>query len=145
MKTNFDYHSVPYNFVHCINKQCLHAADCLRHQVALRIPSECEIVCIINPAYATSAGKDSCKFFKADKLMRFASGITHLLDSVPHSDAIVIKQQMLEYFGRNSYYRFLRKERLVNPSEQKYIRQLFHKRGITNEPVYDEYVERYEW
>ena len=52
---------------------------------------------------------------------------------------------MLEYFGRNSYYRFLRKERLISPSEQKYIRQLFRKRGIEDEPVYDEYLERYEW
>ena len=56
-----------------------------------------------------------------------------------------IHQQMLEYFGRNSYYRFLRKERLISPSEQKYIRQLFRKRGIEDEPVYDEYLERYEW
>ena len=77
--------------------------------------------------------------------MQYTSGITHLLDSIPYSDAIVIKQQMLEYFGRNSYYRFLRKERLISPSEQKHIRQLFRKRGIEDEPVYDEYLERYEW
>ena len=52
---------------------------------------------------------------------------------------------MLEHFGRNAYYRFRRKEQLITPSEQKYIRQLFRKKGITDEPIYDEYVERYEW
>ena len=58
---------------------------------------------------------------------------------------ILLLQQMLEHFGRNAYYRFRRKEQLITPSEQKYIRQLFRKKGITDEPIYDEYVERYEW
>ena len=145
MKENFDHSAVPYDFVHCLNQQCPHAVECLRYQVALHLSTECNIISIVNPVYATSAGKDNCKFFKADKLMQYTSGITHLLDSIPYSDASEIKQQMLEYFGRNSYYRFPRKERLISPSEQKYIRQLFRKRGLEDEPVYDEYLERYEW
>ena len=145
MKTNFDYNSVPDNFTHCLNKQCSHAADCLRHQVALHIPSERDTINIVNPVYAAANGGGNCSFFKVDQLLRYASGIMHLLDKIPHSDAIVIKQQMLEHFGRNAYYRFRRKEQLITPSEQKYIRQLFRKKGITDEPIYDEYVERYEW
>lgn len=145
MKANFDYNSVPYNFTHCLNKQCSHSTDCLRHQIALRIPPERDTINIVNPAYAASGNEENCPFFKPDQLLRYASGIMHLLDKIPHSDAVIIKQQMIEHFGRNAYYRFRRKEQLINPSDQKYIRQLFHKNGITAEPVYDEYIERYEW
>lgn len=63
MKTNFDYNSVPDNFTHCLNKQCSHAADCLRHQVALHIPSERDTINIVNPVYATANGGENCSFF----------------------------------------------------------------------------------
>lgn len=144
MKADFDYQTVPYNFTHCLHAQCPQADTCLRHQVALRIPYECERITIINPARTLSAG-ESCPYFAPDKLQRFALGITHLLDSIPHSDAIAIKNQMLERFQRNMYYRFSRKEHLISPTDQKYIRQLFLSRGITSEPVFDEYVEQYGW
>ena len=148
MKTNFDYNSVPDNFTHCLNKQCSHAADCLRHQVALHIPSERDTINIVNPVYAAANGGENCSFFSSICVL-FSHSFLKLwgsfLDKIPHSDAVVIKQQMLEHFGRNAYYRFRRKEQLITPSEQKYIRQLFRKKGITDEPIYDEYVERYEW
>lgn len=144
MKSDFEYSLVPYNFLHCLNGECLHAADCLRHQVSLRIPSDREAVTIVNPARITPAS-EGCPYFMPDRLQRFAFGITHLLDSIPHGDAVVIKQQMIAHFKTHTYYRFLRKERLINPAGQEYIRQLFLKRGLTDEPVYDEYVEQYEW
>lgn len=68
MKTNFDYNSVPDNFTHCLNKQCSHAADCLRHQVALHIPSERDTINIVNPVYAAANGGENCSFFKVDQL-----------------------------------------------------------------------------
>ena len=76
------------------------SADCLRHQVALHIPSERDTINIVNPVYAAANGGENCSFFKVDQLLRYASGIMHLLDKIPHSDAIVIKQQMLEQIGR---------------------------------------------
>lgn len=84
------------------------------------------------------------QLFVLDQPEQYARGITHLLDRVPHNDAVFIKQQMIAHFGQTNYYRFFRKERLVKPHEQKYIRQLFQKRGVTEEPVFDEYVEYYD-
>ena len=81
----------------------------------------------------------------ADKKKRFALGITHLLDSVPHKEALGIKRELMAELNRTTYYRCYRKERLLKPKEQEYIRQLFLKSGIKEEPVYDEYVEQYEW
>lgn len=144
MKSEYDYQLLPETFAHCLNEQCERADGCLRRQAALRMPAERGIVTIVNPAHITPTGED-CSYFKADCLLRFARGITHLLDQVPHSDAVVIKQQLLSHFGRTHFYRFWRKERLLSPGQQEYIRQLFLKRGISGDPVFDEYVEQYEW
>ncbi|WP_102406461.1 DUF6078 family protein [Parabacteroides bouchesdurhonensis] len=144
MKPNFDYKSVPYNFSYCFNDKCKRSAECLRHEISIHIPSEYGVISTISPMYKTPEGKD-CPYFKPDKQERFALGITHLLDEIPHSDAVVIRRQMIDHFQRSTYYRCQRKERLISPDEQEYIRQLFVRHGIKNEPVYDKYVEQYNW
>ena len=97
----------------------------------------------MNPEHVAPSGED-CKLFVPDQPEQYARGITHLLDRVPHNDAVIIKQQMIEHFGQTNYYRFSRKERLIKPYEQEYIQKLFHKRGVTEEPTFDEYVEYYD-
>lgn len=144
MKPDFDYNLVPYRFLHCLNGQCMHAADCLRHQVSLRLPVEHEAVTIVNPARIALV-KEDCPYFMPDRLQRFALGITRLFDSIPHADAVIIKRQMIAHFKTHMYYRFFRKERLITPAGQEYIRQLFLHRGLKEEPVYDEFVEQYDW
>lgn len=144
MKPEFDYQLLPHAFAHCLNGQCERADGCLRRQATLRMPTERGIVTIVNPAHMTPAGED-CPYFKVDCPQRFARGMSHLLDQVPHSDAVAIKQQMLSNFGRTLFYRLWRKESLFSPDQQEYIRQLFLQRGLSSAPVFDEYVEMYEW
>lgn len=52
---------------------------------------------------------------------------------------------MLAHFKQATYYRCRRKERMLDPSEQEYIRKLFVSKGIKELPVYDEYIEKYDW
>ena len=122
MKTDFDYNSMPVSFAHCLNGHCLRADKCLRRQVTLRMPKERAAVMVINPEHVTSDGED-CTYF---------------------IDATVIKRQMMAYFGKTIYYRCCNKERLIKPKEQKYIQELFRKRGVTETPQYDEYIEYYD-
>lgn len=143
MKSDFDYQTLPVSFGHCLNEHCLHADKCLRHQVALRIPKERGLVTIVNPGHVSPDGKD-CTFFIDERPLQYARGMTHLLDRVPLSDAKIIDKQIRAYFGRNNYYRSMSKVRLIKPQEQEYIRQLFRRKGITDEPVFDEYVEYYD-
>ena len=51
----------------------------------------------------------------------------------------------LYYFGRSGYYRFYRKESLLNPKDQAFVRQTFRRYGITSEPAYDGFVDKYAW
>ena len=144
MRADFDYNLVPNGYAHCLNNQCPSAANCLRHQLVSRIPSECKFIRVVNPAHTVSTGEE-CPYFKPDRTERFASGMKHLLDKLPFQVASVIRQQLKEYYGKNFYYRLWRNERLFTPEDQEYIRQLFRSQGIVDEPSFDEYVERYEW
>ena len=143
MSPDFDYSQFPYSFAHCLNAECLRGNTCLRRQVALRMPKERSVVPIVNPAHIVPSGED-CLLFVLDQPEQYARGISHLLDRVPYDDALEIKQRMIGNFGQTTYYRLKRKERLIKPAEQAYIQKLFRNRGITDDPVFDEYVEYYD-
>lgn len=134
----------PYNFLYCINAQCPQAARCLRYQQISRLTPRSHSLDVLNPMRITTENGE-CTHFLVDEQKRFALGITHLLDNVPHSEAVIIKNMLITYFNRATYYRCRRRERLITPAEQTYIRDLFVSRGITDEPLFDEYVLQYDW
>ena len=94
MTPDFDYSEVPFGFNYCLNKSCKQASTCLRYRLYTHIPAACQTIRIINPVYAATID-NVCPFFMPDKKVRYALGITHLLDHVPYSDAVSIKRQML--------------------------------------------------
>lgn len=144
MDKDFNYDLLPHDFAHCLNNTCKLANECLRCRATQYIPAERRTVTIINPVQ-TNPASEECPFFKLDQVQQFALGMTNLLAHIPHNDAVVIKQQMLAYFGRTHFYRLWRKERFFTLEQQEYVRQLFLKRGLQETPVFDEYVGQYEW
>ena len=143
MEKYFNYKDVPKNYLHCLNAQCPHAADCLRFQAALHAGPDTSSFLAVNPAYV--ADNEECPYFRPDCMVRFALGITHLFDNLPHAKAIQIKKMLYNQFKRNMFYRILNKERLIRPEEQDFIRDVFFKEEIEDEPVFDEYIDRYDW
>lgn len=144
MNTDFDYKSFPTTFMHCFNEQCLRGGQCLRRQMALCIPKERGSVIVVNPGHIGSLTGEDCPSFLLDQPQRFARGFSHLFDNVPHRKALAIKSQMLTYFGRTSFYRCYRKERLIKPGEQKRIGEMFRNQNLNEEPQFDEYVDYYD-
>lgn len=143
MDSNFDYKEVPKNYTHCLNEQCVRSADCLRFKVAHYADKDIGSFLTVNPIYA--ANGEECRYFQPDLMTRFASGIKHLLDNLPHTKAVKIKDILYKHFGLNTFYRIQNKKRLIKPEEQDYIREVFLKEGIEEEPVFDEYVDKYDW
>lgn len=144
MNANFDYNSFPHTFSRCLNEQCLRGDQCLRRQLALRIPKEHSSVFVINPGHIDPPTGEGCTSFVLDQPQLYARGFSHLFDNIPHRAALAIKAQMLCYFGRTVYYRCYRKERLIKPEEQKHIQQMFRSQKLTEEPQFDEYVDYYD-
>jgi len=144
MEKEIVYNSVPNSFSRCIQVNCMRADSCLRHRVFLYYVADCNTIPVINPARIPHEGTE-CRYYFADIKVRFARGITHLLDPVPHGKAIEIRRELYSYFKRNTYYRIRNKERLLSPADQSYVRKLFLRKGINVEPVFDEYIEQYDW
>ena len=143
MTDNFNYKDVPGNYAHCLREQCPRASECLRFQVAQYSPETTATLFVINPKHI--ANQKECSYFHSVQLIRHAVGITHLFDNLPYSKARLIKKELLRYFERNRYYRIYRHERSISPEGQEFIRKLFRKEGIQEEPVFDYYTDLYEW
>lgn len=144
MEKDLDYSHVPYTFMHCIHASCVRANDCVRHLIMQHVPSSLESLLMLNPTHIPGDGKD-CSYFFADKKVRFALGTRHLLDNIPYKKAMEIRQALRSYFGKSTYYRIRNQERPITPDEQSYVRQIFLRKGVGEEPVFDEYFEQYDW
>lgn len=144
MEPDFDYNTVPNNYIHCFHTECPHAAKCLRYQVALFVPPEQHIITIVSPLFKVPAGQE-CRYFRPDEMKNFALGMKQMLNELPYNESVIIKQQMIAYFKRTTFYRCQKQERLIKPEEQEYIRQIFLSRGITEPPAFDSYIRQYDW
>jgi len=131
--------------MYCTFAQCVRANDCLRRQMMARITTSGPLsIVIVNPARIPGDGAD-CPHFQADCIVRFALGVTHLLDNIPYSKIRPLKRELISYFKKTTYYRIQEKERRISPGEQAFIRQLFARYEINEEPRFDRYIDEYDW
>ncbi|MDH8701212.1 hypothetical protein M2138_000551 [Dysgonomonadaceae bacterium PH5-43] len=144
MKEEFDYKEVPQSYVHCLNAVCKKSDSCLRFKVGQAIPDEVSVFKIVNPS-PVNKSESECRYFEPIKKLRYALGISHLYDDLPHTKYNRIKKAIHRYLEHNRYYRIYNKEYLITPEQQEFIRDLFRKEGIEKEPVFDEYIERYNF
>lgn len=143
-KDTFDYNSVPFMFTHCFRDLCPRRGDCLRYLAGVHCTEKPYHICTVNPRRIPENPED-CPYFRSTEKVSIAWGVKKLLLNVPLQKSRVMKKQMLAHFGRNTYYRFYRRELPVSPAEQEYVRQLFRRHGVTEEPEFDEYTETYNW
>jgi len=143
MENNIDYSLIPHAFMHCINTSCAQAKDCLRYQAMQHVTSEPVSLSTLNPARFPADG-EKCLYFRTIRKVQYALGITHLLGNLPYDKAVEIKRELSAHFERSTFYRIRNKERYMKPSEQKFIRELFIRKGINEEPVFDSYADQYD-
>lgn len=144
MTNDFDYSSVPFNYIHCFNQDCPLGNTCLRRLVALHAPKETPYVMTVNPA-AYPKNASQCTHFRSIRKMRFAWGMSTTFDNIPYKKALLLKRRIHELYPKTTYYRILHNERSLSPAEQATIAHIFNQIGITAPPVYDSYTEEYDW
>jgi hypothetical protein len=138
-----NYESAPQNFAYCLNEQCSQSANCLRFQARLHIGSTQPFFSILNPLHIEE--QKECSYFRSTEPIRCASGMKHLYDNLPHLKAIRIKSLVNKHFSITTLHRIKTKERLIKPEEIAFIRSVFIQEGITEEPLFDEYIEVINW
>lgn len=144
MTNDFDYSSVPFNYIHCLHPDCLQSERCLRHLTAQHVPQELTSIMAIPPSNYPQQTQH-CPYYMSIEKKRYAWGISVLFDNVPYKKAVLLKRMIHDIYPKTTYYRILHEERPLSPAEQDRIANLFTRHGITEAPVFDRYTDEYEW
>ena len=93
---NFNYQSVPFHYLHCLNPSCARSASCLRHLAAQHVPAEVTHIMAVNPVnYPAEA--DRCAYFRSTEKQRYAWGISSLFDNIPYKKAVYLKRKITNH------------------------------------------------
>jgi len=68
-----------------------------------------------------------------------------MLDAIPHKQMQSAISDLMGYFGRRTYYRSRKGERLLSPSEQQDVLRILKNCGVTSPLDFDLYIEDYNW
>ena len=66
------------------------------------------------------------------------AGLNGIMENLPLRKVQSIRTGMINLFGRSTYYRFMRKDKWLNPDEQQKVHELFENLGMLDELVYDD-------
>lgn len=144
MNSHFNYQEVPHGFSLCFRGECPKSENCLRHIAATHSATGGPYISIINPAHLPE-DTSACTFYHTDQKVRVAWGVKDMFNKLPYEQACSIKQALVSYYGRSHYYRVYRKERYLTTKDQAYIRHVFRRYNILEEPTYEYYTEVYQW
>ena len=77
--------------------------------------------------------------------VRYAQGFVKMLSTLTVAQANALRMRLESHFGHTLYFRLRPGKRLINPTEQAYIRQAMTELSINPLPDFDVYVEAYNW
>lgn len=138
------YEDVPNGYIHCFHHQCAQKDKCMHYLVGTIMKPIHPLIYTINiPCVPENTIK--CKHFLQVQQTRIAWGIKNLFDTLPTATSRRIKAVLLAKYKRSQYYRFYRKERGLTPEVQQFIKDLFKKHHVKEEPQYEFYTTEYVW
>ncbi len=144
MKEEIDFTKVPHQYPVCLNRECSKANTCLRQLIVESIPEMNQHWVIISPKYlATLQG--SCPHYRSNIKVIYAKGFIKMLESLPYKQMQTVISHLINFFGRRTYYRVRKGERLLTPYEQQKILNILKNCGVNSQPEFDTSIEDYEW
>ena len=120
MEEEIDFTKVPYQYAMCLNRECSKANTCLRLLTAQSVPEKIEYWVIISPKHL-AAQQGNCPYYRSNVKVRYAKGFIRMLEDLPYKQMQTVISHLMSYFGRRTYYRIRKGERLLTPSEQQRI------------------------
>ena len=144
IKEKIDFSKVPHQYSMCLNSQCPKASTCLRQLVEQSTTEDLQYWSIISPKHLATL-KGECPYYRPDTKVRYAKGFVGILENLPHKQMQAIVPYLMGAFGRRTYYRVRKGERLLSDSEQQMIRSIFKRHGINVALEFDAYVDDYDW
>mgnify|MGYP000758295478 CR=1 FL=1 len=144
MKEELDFEKAPYQYALCLNRECPKASNCFRQLLENVAPADLEYWRIVSPKYQANLTGD-CPFYRPYGKMRYARGFITALNSLTYPAMHSVVFQLMSHFGRRTYYRMRKGERLLSRNEQQYIQAVFKKFGGIEPIQFDAYEEDLDW
>lgn len=137
------YSSIPRTFAHCPAETCPRKNECLRWKAFELLPENSpEQIVMINPKSVPPQGVE-CPYFLKMELHRYAKGMKQIFDKIPYNQAVALRREMIDRFGKSGYYRRVNGAKLISPKDQALIKTIFSTNGLPDDVPFDEYVESY--
>lgn len=131
-------------YLMCILKECPLSSRCLRYLAGTQQSSDLHVIRVLNPRYHDAA-TESCRWFRSNKKMMMKCGMTNFFHDMPGHMERSIRNQLIQLFGRTTYFNMRRGDRLITPSEQQQIAKVCRHNGWQGELNYDGEVEDVQW
>lgn len=128
----------------CLNRECAKANTCLRQLIVSTVPENIPHWTIVSPTYLATL-KGTCPHYRSCTKVRFAKGFIKILDNLPNKQMRLVISHLISCFGRRTYYRIRKGERLLSPAEQKQFYNILKNCSITHPLQFDGYQEEYDW
>ena len=129
----------------CYVDNCPLRTQCLRWQVGQHVPNTNSTYNCVNPHFEGVATAD-CPMYRNDQKVRFAKGMLHTFTSdMPKRVEPAVRSGIIGMTNRTYYFEYRNGTRLIPPTLQDAIRDLFRENGWTEEVRFDSYVEDYDW
>ncbi len=129
----------------CNMESCPLREHCLRWLTGQYVPNTRSTYRCVNPRFEGVATAD-CPMYRNDQKVRFAKGMLHIFtDDMPKRVESEVRYEVIAMTNRTYYFEYRNGSRLIPPTLQEQIRDLFRERGWTGEVKFDAYVEDYDW
>lgn len=144
MEHVIDYTKVPFNYLHCMKRDCKQASNCLRQLAEQALPESVLTCNVIHPRHLTQSN-DFCPHFRSAKKVPYAKGFYNMLGDITYRDAPNMIEKLKAHFGYRTYYRMRKGQRLLSPEEQLQFKTILINNGFTPINDFDAYEEDYAW
>ena len=135
MKEKIDSSDIPTSYLLCMKQDCPKATTCLRRIAEQQIGDEVKLWHVISPKYQEKQ-TDRCAYFRPADKLTYALGFIGMLDRMPYKLMQEAICKLMRRFGRRTYYRVRKGERMLNILKQC---------GINDPGKFDAYFEAYDW
>ena len=99
----------------------------------------------VNPHFEGVATTE-CPMYRSNQKVRFAKGMTHIFTGdMPKRLEPAVRYGIIGLTNHTYYFEFRNGTRLIPPALQEKIRKLFRDNGWTEEVMFDDYEEGYDW
>ena len=143
MAKKYDSSQIAPSWLYCFNAQCPMHDHCLRFQSALEMPADQENGWAV---YPNAIKNGQCRFYRKDKKVTLATGFVVKDNPRATNMFIEMRHKITDYLGGNgTYYLYRNGKKWLSPQQQEDIRRIFSNAGYTDEVVFGQTKEEYDF